>query len=104
MSNYHVEPASQPQALSKEAIKALRHEQVQGLSRRQLLRTSLAAAVGVWLLQAAAGTVGFIWPNLAGGFGGKITIGKYSDVKSQNSAIPVLYIRIGTDKSRAVLF
>jgi len=89
MSNYHVEPASQPQALSKEAIKALRHEQVQGLSRRQLLRTSLAAAVGVWLLQAAAGTVGFIWPNLAGGFGGKITIGKYSDVKSQNSAIPV---------------
>jgi cytochrome b6-f complex iron-sulfur subunit len=89
MSNYHVEPASKPQALSKEAIKALRHEQVQGLSRRQLLRTSLAAGIGVWLLQAGAGTVGFIWPNLAGGFGGKVTIGKYSDIKSQNSAIPV---------------
>jgi cytochrome b6-f complex iron-sulfur subunit len=89
MSNYHVEPASKPQALSKEAIKALRHEQVQGLSRRQLLRTSLAAGIGVWLLQAAAGTAGFIWPNLAGGFGGKVTIGKYSDIKSQNSAIPV---------------
>jgi cytochrome b6-f complex iron-sulfur subunit len=89
MSNYRVEPASKPQALSKEAIKALRHEQVQGLSRRQLLRTSLAAGIGVWLLQAAAGTVGFIWPNLAGGFGGKVTIGTYSDIKSQNSAIPV---------------
>ncbi len=89
MSNYHVEPASKPQALSKEAIKALRHEQVQGLSRRQLLRTSLAAGVGVWLLQSAAGTIGFIWPNLAGGFGGKITIGKYSDIKSQNSTLPI---------------
>ena len=30
MSNYHVEPADKPQALTKEAIKALRHEQVQG--------------------------------------------------------------------------
>ncbi len=89
MSNYHVEPASKPQALSREAIKALRHEQVQGLSRRQLLRTSLAAGIGVWLLQAAAGTVGFIWPNLAGGFGGKITIGKFSDVKAQNSSLPI---------------
>ena len=88
MSNYHVEPAAKPAAITKEAIKALRHEQVQGLSRRQLLRTSLAAGVGVWLLEAAAGTVGFIWPNLAGGFGGKITLGKYSDLKTQNSTIP----------------
>jgi cytochrome b6-f complex iron-sulfur subunit len=89
MSNYHVEPAAKPQALSTEAVKALRHEQVQGMSRRQLIRTSLAAGIGVWLLQAAAGTVGFIWPNLAGGFGGKIVIGKYSDVKTQNSALPI---------------
>ena len=32
MSNYQVEPAARPQALSKEAIKALRKEQVQGVS------------------------------------------------------------------------
>jgi len=89
MSNYHVEPAAKPQALTREAIKALRHEQVQGLSRRQLLRTSLAAGIGVWLLQVAAGTIGFIWPNLAGGFGGKITIGKFGDVKAQNSSLPI---------------
>jgi len=43
MSNYHVEPASRPQALTKEAIKSLRNEQVQGLSRRQLLRGSWPA-------------------------------------------------------------
>ncbi len=55
MSNYHVEPASKPQALTSEALKALRHEQVQGISRRRLLRTSLGAGVGLWLLEVAAG-------------------------------------------------
>src|SRR3989442_972240 len=33
MSNYHLEPIDQPKALTKEAIKALRNEQVQGLSQ-----------------------------------------------------------------------
>jgi cytochrome b6-f complex iron-sulfur subunit len=89
MSNYQVEPLSQPQALTKEAVKALRHQQVQGLSRRQILRGSLAGGVLLWLLEVTAGTVGFIWPNLAGGFGGKVTIGKYADVKSANSNLPI---------------
>jgi len=89
MSNYHPEPDARPAALSMEAIKALRHEQASGVSRRQLLRTSLGVGIGVWLLQSTAGTIGFIWPNLAGGFGGKITIGKYSDVKTQNSQLPI---------------
>ena len=56
MSNYHVEPASKPQALTTEAIKAVRHEQVQGVSRRELLRGSLAAGMGLWLLEVTAGT------------------------------------------------
>jgi cytochrome b6-f complex iron-sulfur subunit len=75
MSNYQVEPASKPQALSTEAIKALRHEQVQGLSRRQILRGSIAGGMLLWLLEVGAGTIGFIWPNLAGGFGGKVVVG-----------------------------
>jgi cytochrome b6-f complex iron-sulfur subunit len=89
MSNYHVEPASKPQALTKEAIKSLRHEQVQGISRRQLLRGSLAGGILLWLTESAAATVGFLWPNLSGGFGGKVTIGKYSDIKLQNSSLPI---------------
>jgi cytochrome b6-f complex iron-sulfur subunit len=89
MSNYHVEPAARPQALTREAIKALRREQVQGLSRRQLLRTSLFAGIGLWLLELGAGTLGFLWPNLAGGFGGKVTVGKFSDIKLQNSNLPI---------------
>ena len=66
MSNYQVEPADKPQALTKEALKALRHEQVQGMSRRQLLRGSLGGGVGLWLLEVTAGTLGFLWPNLQG--------------------------------------
>ena len=75
MSNYHVEPANKSQALSKEAVKSLRHEQVQGLSRRQILRGSIAGGVLLWLLELGAGTIGFIWPNLSGGFGGKVVLG-----------------------------
>jgi hypothetical protein len=69
MSNYQVEPASQPQALTTEAIKALRHEQVQGVSRRELLRGSLFAGIGLWLVEVTAGSLGFLWPNLEGQFG-----------------------------------
>jgi cytochrome b6-f complex iron-sulfur subunit len=89
MSNYHVEPIDRPKALSKEAIKALRHEQVQGVSRRQILRWSLGGAIAVWLTEITAGSIGFLWPNLAGGFGGKVSIGKYSDVKLANSSLPI---------------
>ena len=89
MSNYHVEPADKPQALTSQALKSMRHEQVQGMSRRRLLRTSLGAGVGLWLLEVTAGTIGFIWPNLAGGFGGRVDIGTLDDIKAQNSTIPV---------------
>jgi cytochrome b6-f complex iron-sulfur subunit len=89
MSNYHVEPAAKPQALTKEAIKSLRKQQVQGLSRRQLMRFALGTSIGLWLLEISAGTIGFIWPNLAGGFGGQLAIGTLDDVKNQNSTLPI---------------
>jgi cytochrome b6-f complex iron-sulfur subunit len=89
MSNYHVEPANEPKALTKQALRSMRRQQVQGMSRRQLLRTSLGAGVGLWLLEVTAGTVGFIWPNLTSGFGSEIQIGTLTDIKAQNSDIPV---------------
>ena len=89
MSNYHVEAIDKPAALTSEALKSLRHQQVQGLSRRQLLRTALGASVGLWILEITAGTIGFIWPNLSGGFGGELDIGTYDDVKTLNSTLPI---------------
>ena len=89
MSNYHVEPADRPQALSSEAIKSLRTHQVKGLSRRQLLRYSLGGAFAVWSVELLAGTIGFLWPNLSGGFGGKVKIGTLDEIKLQNSSLPI---------------
>jgi cytochrome b6-f complex iron-sulfur subunit len=89
MSNYHVEPVDRPQALTPEAIKSLRTDQVKGVSRRQMLRYSIGGAMALWLLEITAGTVGFIWPNLSGGFGGRVRIGTLEDVKLQNSSLPI---------------
>ena len=89
MSNYQVEPIDRPKALAPEAIKSLRRAQVQGVSRRPLLRYSLGGAVGLWLLEVTAGTIGFIWPNLTGGFGSKVKIGTLEDLKLANSNLPI---------------
>ncbi len=89
MSNYHVEAADKPAALTSQALKSLRHQQVQGLSRRQLIRRAVGAGIGLWLLEISAGTIGFIWPNLASGFGGKLPIGTLDEVKTANSSLPI---------------
>jgi cytochrome b6-f complex iron-sulfur subunit len=89
MSNYQVEAIDKPAALSNEAIKALRRSQVQGMSRRQLMRNALGAGIGLWLLEVTAGTLGFAWPNLTGGFGAPIEMGDLETIKLQNSALPI---------------
>jgi cytochrome b6-f complex iron-sulfur subunit len=89
MSNYHVEAVDKSAALTSQALKSLRHQQVQGLSRRQLIRRSLGAGIALWLLEVSAGTIGFLWPNLASGFGGKLPIGTLEDVKTANSTLPI---------------
>ena len=89
MSNYQVEPADRPKALVPQSIKSLRRHQVQGISRRQLLRYSIGGAVALWLLEVTAGTIGFIWPNLSGGFGSKVKIGTLEDVKLANTSLPI---------------
>jgi len=89
MSNYHVEAVDKPAALTSQALKSLRHQQVQGLSRRQLIRRAVGAGVGLWLLEVTAGSLGFLWPNLASGFGGKLPIGSLEDVKTANSSLPI---------------
>ena len=89
MSNYHVERIDEPRALAPEAIKSLRRAQVKGVSRRQLLRYSLGGAIGLWLLEVTAGTLGFVWPNLTGGFGSKVKIGTLDDIKLSHSNLPI---------------
>ena len=89
MSNYQVEPAAQPAALTSEAIKSLRKEQVQGMSRRRLMRVALGAGIALGTLEALAGTLAFAWPSLRKGFGGVLRIGTLDDVKTLNSTLPI---------------
>jgi cytochrome b6-f complex iron-sulfur subunit len=88
MSNYHLAPADKPQALTPQALRSLRQDPVQGISRRTLLRRSIGGAVLLWLTEVTAGSIGFLWPNAKGGFGSVIEIGKIADIKAANSSIP----------------
>ena len=83
MGNWKLERTDEPKALTREALRALRHGQSAGLSRRQLLRRSIGAGVGLWLLEVTGGTLGYLWPNLAGGFGGKVELGNMETVAAQ---------------------
>ena len=94
MGNWKLARTEEPQALSREAMWSLRHGQPAGLSRRQLLRRSLGAGVGLWLLEVTGGTLGFLWPNLAGGFGSKVVLGDIETV-SASPQVPGTSLRDG---------
>ena len=89
MSNYHLAPADKPQALTPQALRSLRQDPVQGISRRTLLRRSIGGAALLWLTEVAMGSIGFLWPNSKGGFGSAIEIGTLDDIKAANSSLPI---------------
>jgi cytochrome b6-f complex iron-sulfur subunit len=75
MGNWKLTRAQEPQALTREVLREMRSGQPAGMSRRQLVRRSLGAGVGLWLLEVTGGTIGFLWPNLSSGFGGEVALG-----------------------------
>ena len=89
MSNYHLQPADKPQALTPQALRSLRQDPVQGISRRTLLRRSIGGATLLWLTEVAAGSIGFLWPNSSGGFGSEVEIGTIDDIKAAERVAPV---------------
>jgi len=94
MGNWKLTRAEEPQALSAQARREMRSGQPAGLSRRQLIRRSLGAGIGLWLLEVGAGTIGFLWPNLSSGFGGEITLGDIDQV-SANPAVQGITLKDG---------
>ena len=86
MSNYHVEPVDRPQALSPRGDQVAPHATRSRASRgASSCATRSAAAMAVWLLEVTAGTIGFLWPNLSGGFGGKVKIGTLDDDQARRT-------------------
>jgi len=59
-----------------------------GLSRRELLRNSLAAAVGLWAAELAAGTLGFLWPSGTLALA-KVRVGTLADLITANPGLPI---------------
>lgn len=94
MGNWKLTRAQEPTALSAQARREMRTGQPAGLSRRQLIRRSIGAGVGLWLLEVGAGTIGFLWPNLSSGFGGEITLGDIDQV-SASPAVQGITLRDG---------
>jgi cytochrome b6-f complex iron-sulfur subunit len=82
MGNWKLTRSEEPTTLTAQARREMRSGQPAGLSRRQLIRRSLGAGVGLWLLEVSAGTIGFLWPNLSSGFGGEITLGDIETVSA----------------------
>jgi len=80
MGNWKLAPWQEPKTLTREVLREMRHGRPAGLSRRTLLRRSLGAGVGLWLLEVAGGTLAFLWPNLSSGFGATITLGDVDTV------------------------
>ena len=61
---------------------------MRGLSRRQLLRRTIATGIGLWLIEVTAGTIGFIWPTL-GRSASAVRVGTLDDLILMNPGIPV---------------
>lgn len=94
MGNWKLAPWQEPKTLTREVLREMRHGRPAGLSRRTLLRRSLGAGVGLWLLEVTGGTLGFLWPNLGSGFGGTITLGDAATVEA-NAAVEGARLRDG---------
>jgi cytochrome b6-f complex iron-sulfur subunit len=81
VGNWKLARWQQPQTLTNEVLRDMRRGRPAGLSRRTLIRRSLLAAVGLWLLEVTGGMLGFLWPNLSRGFGGTFVLGDITTVE-----------------------
>jgi cytochrome b6-f complex iron-sulfur subunit len=56
---------------------------VVGVNRRQFFNRSIVAAQSLVLGSFSLAIIGFLWPSLTGGFGGKVKAGDIKDILSQ---------------------
>jgi cytochrome b6-f complex iron-sulfur subunit len=61
---------------------------VDRLSRRELLRASLGAAIGLWLAELGAGTIGFLWPSATLALA-KVRVGTLKELIAVDPTIPI---------------
>ena len=79
MGNWKLARWQEPQTLTRDVLREMRHGRPAGMSRRTLIRRSIGVGVSLWLLEVTGGLLGFLWPNLSKGFGGVLTLGDLAD-------------------------
>src|SRR4051812_49905640 len=62
------------------------------VSRRDFQRRALLTSVMLFGAEFGLGTIGFLWPNLKGGFGSKISAGALSEIKSEIQTSNYVYV------------
>jgi cytochrome b6-f complex iron-sulfur subunit len=80
VGNWKLQRWQEPKTLTRETLREMRRGRPAGMSRRTLIRRSIGAGVGLWLLEVTGGMLGFLWPNLSRGFGGSIELGDLETV------------------------
>ena len=75
-------------AIVAPVLRARRESVTAGLSRRALLRRALGTAVGLWVLEAVAGTAGFAWSAVRSALP-TVRIGTYAEFIARNGHLPV---------------
>ena len=74
--------------LTGPSIRALREGQVQGMSRRSLLRAAIGTGVGLWVVEVLGGTIGFAWSAVAN-VSPTVAVGTFADLEAANPALPL---------------
>ncbi len=59
-----------------------------GMSRRDFFRIGWLSSFGLYLGGFGMASLAMLWPNLRGGFGAKIALGKVNDLKTELGALP----------------
>ena len=77
------------EALTGPALLARRTKQVDGLTRRTLLRRALGAGIGLWALEVVGGTIAFAWSAVAT-TSPRVRVGTLADLVVANPGIPVM--------------
>lgn len=84
------EAADEPdrRVIASKAITSSRQRPTSGVSRRALLRRSLAAAVGLSVVEGLAGTVGFLW-SASSAAAPRVRVGTLDDLIARNTGLPI---------------
>lgn len=77
------------EALTEPTLRARRTQQVEGLSRRTLLRRAIGAGIGLWVVEVVGGTIAFAWSAVASARP-RIRVGTLADLVAANPGIPVM--------------